>query len=93
MARGKKLSVDEQVEAAVSAARTMLENKGAVPSAKLGPAAVRARVTQRLCSEGYEPTSKGVRISLLVQGERLLAAGKPVARIGTTNCEFRPLGK
>lgn len=78
MGSKRKLSHEQQLEAALVSARAALEAKGVAAGAQLGAAAVRPQVVARLCSEGYEPTAKGVRVALDVQGEKLLAHGQPL---------------
>lgn len=79
MGSRRKPSLEEQLELAVASARSILETRGVVAGRQLGAVAVRPRVVQRLCSEGYEPTAKGVRVALGAQCERLLSEGEPVA--------------
>lgn len=78
MASRRKVDLAEQLEAAVASARTLLEAKSMATGAQLGAAAVRPQVVQRLCGEGYEPTSKGVRVALAVQFGKLSAQGRPI---------------
>jgi hypothetical protein len=79
MASKRNLSHEEQLEAAVAAARARLQSKGTATGTQLGSPAVRPQVVQRLCSEGYEPTAKGLRVGLQVQCDKLLADGKPMS--------------
>ena len=74
-AKKQALSTEEQLERAVKAAKALLDQKGVVTAAKLGPAKLRAQVTAALLSEGYEKAGKGVREPLAVQGERLIEQG------------------
>lgn len=82
MGSKRKVSLDEQLEAAVASARAGLEAKGVATGALLGAAAVRPQVVARLCSEGYEPTATGLRVALEGQAEKLLAQGKPMSLSG-----------
>lgn len=79
MASKRKVTPEEQLETVIARARVELETKGVAAGAKLGAAASRPQVVARLCSEGFEPTAKGLRVRLDVQGERLLAQGKPLS--------------
>lgn len=78
MGTRRKVDLTEQLEAAVAGARAVLATKGMATGAQLGAPGVRPQVVQRLCSEGYEPTAKGVRVALDAQYLALMADGKPL---------------
>ncbi len=98
-AKKKAMSNEEQVGFAVDAASALLEQKGVVPASKLGPTKLRSIVVEALVSDGYEKAGKGVRVPLLVQGNRLMADGQhiPLASLrrrlsGATAKEATELG-
>jgi hypothetical protein len=82
MASKRKVTPEQQLETALARARVELRTKGVAAGAKLGGPAIRPQVVARLCSEGYEPTAKGLRVRLDVQVEQLLAQGEPVPLSG-----------
>jgi hypothetical protein len=74
-AKKQALSNEEQVEHAVKAAKALLEHKGVVTAAKLGPPKLRSLVIAALLNEGFEKAGKGARVPLASQGERLIEQG------------------
>lgn len=76
--RKKATSEEEQIRKSLETARRLLDEKGHASSAKLGAPKIRAAVAAKLVEEGFEATSKGVRVPLFEQGLKLVALGHPV---------------
>lgn len=81
----KPSNLEEQVSAAVGAARAALETDGFVAAAQLGPTKIRAEVATRLLGEGFEKAGKGVRLPLSKQVDALVESRQhiPVNRFAS----------
>jgi len=77
-AQRKRSSDEERLQAALTKARGVLSERGALAGAKLGALGIRPRVVEQLLRDGYEAAGTGVRVPLSTQGERLLGAGAHV---------------
>src|SRR5262245_19844136 len=76
MAAKRKPPVD--VDALVAKARAVITENGGIPRSKLGPAAMRDAVANRLQAGGFEATPKAVRKPLEAQLRDALASGAAI---------------